>query len=79
MLSQSLQDRIRVAIANQDDADELIAAINADSPTPAAHVAPVAAPNATDLASAETLANANKAAINSIIANMIAAGSMSAS
>lgn len=79
MLSQSLQDRIHVAIANQDDADELIAAINADSPTPAAHVAPVSAANATDLASAETLANANKTAINAVIASLIASGAMSAS
>lgn len=47
--------------------------------SPAAHVAPVAVVNATDLATAEALANANKAAINALIAALIASGAMAAS
>lgn len=44
----------------------------------AAHVAPVTTANATDLTTAEALANANKVAINALIASLITAGLMSA-
>ena len=47
--------------------------------TAAAHVAPIATADATDLATAEALANANKAKINALIAALIAAGLMAAS
>lgn len=45
----------------------------------AAHVAPVTAATAVDLASAEALANANKTTINSLVASLIASGQMAAS
>lgn len=45
----------------------------------AAHVAPVATAAATDLASAEALANQNKATINAVIASLIASGLMASS
>lgn len=46
---------------------------------PVTHIATVTAPNATDLASAETLANANKVAINLLITELTTAGIISAS
>ena len=83
MLSTNARTRLVVALTDatvgQEVADAIDAGANAAAPTPAAHVAPVAAPNATDLASAETLANANKTAINAIIASLIASGAMAAS
>lgn len=77
MLSEKLQDMIMIAIPEADAAQELINALNASSVTPAADVAAVSAPNATDLASAETLANANKTAINAILSALKTAGLMS--
>jgi hypothetical protein len=47
--------------------------------SPAAHVAPVTTANATDLPTAQALANANKVAINAVIAALIAADLMAAS
>lgn len=76
MLSEKLKARIRVAITNKDQAEELIAAINAGGNPVATHVTNVTTADATDLASAEALANANKAKINEILAAMQAAGQM---
>ena len=76
-LSDKARKRLEVAMARRDAADEICDAIDAAAPhAPAAHVANVSAPDATDLASAETLANANKAAINAILASLQAAGLM---
>lgn len=44
---------------------------------PLAKIAAIATADATDLASAEALANANKAKINAILASLTAAGLMS--
>lgn len=71
--SKKLQALIKVAIPDKAAAAELIA----DSSGVAAHVANVATADATDLASAEALANANKVAINAILAALQAAGLMS--
>lgn len=77
MLSQRTQDLITNAIADEAGAAELIAAINASEGfTEAADVAAVSTANATDLASAEALANANKTAINAILSSLKAAGIM---
>lgn len=75
-LSEKLKARVRSAITNKTDADALIAAIESGANTQAAHVANVTTVNATDLATAEALANANKAKINEILAAMQAAGQM---
>lgn len=79
MLSNKSKELLEVAMGDKSSADEITAAVDSGSNSQAAFVAPVSAPNATDLASAETLANANKVAINAIIASMIAAGQMAAS
>lgn len=79
VLSSKLQKMIQIAIPDEQASAELIADLQAEASGPAAHVAPVATANATDLASAEALANANKVAINAIIASLIASGAMSAS
>jgi hypothetical protein len=77
MLSAKLTKMIQIAIPDKTASAELIADLNAElALSPAADVAAVSAPNATDLASAETLANANKVAINAILANLKAAGLM---
>lgn len=76
-LSTKLQKLIRIALPYKTEANELIADLNAvTAMTPSADVAAVSAPNATDLASAETLANANKVAINAILVAMKASGQM---
>jgi hypothetical protein len=79
-LSTKLQKLMRIALpsAQAKEANELIAAVNAAAPvTPAADVPAVSVANATDLPSAEALANANKAAINAILVALKAAGLMS--
>ncbi len=80
-LSQHAKNVLIVAMASRSAAGEISAAIDAASAfdVQAAHVAPVATANATDLATAEALANANKVAINALIASLIAAGLMAAS
>lgn len=75
-LSQKQREVLTVALANAEVANGIADAIDAAAGTPAADVAAVSAPNATDLASAETLANANKAAINATLAALKAAGLM---
>lgn len=74
-LSSKLKSRIRVAITNQTDANELIAAIDA-SGSPAAAVADIATADAIDLATAITLANATKAKVNQLLASLRAAGTL---
>lgn len=78
-LSARLQKLIRLALPIKSEANALIAELQAGQTSQAAFVAPVATANATDLASAEALANANKVAINAVIASLIASGAMSAS
>jgi hypothetical protein len=75
-LSAKLKSRIRAAITNKVDADEMIAAIESGANPKAAHVANVVAADATDLASAEALANANKVTTNAILAALQAANLM---
>lgn len=77
MLSKKTQDIVIVALANRVAGKEVSAAINAALPAvPAAHVANVTTANATDLASAIALANANKVTTNAILAALQAAGLM---
>lgn len=76
-LSKDAKYILEVAMANSKAADEISAAIDAAAPkAAAAHVANVTVADATDLPSAEALANANKAAINAILASLQAAGLM---
>lgn len=74
MLSEKLKGRIRVAITQKDQAEELIAAINAGSNSQAAAVADVSTANGSDPATTQALANANKAKINELLASLRAAG-----
>lgn len=76
-LSKNAKERLVIALTSRKVGAEVSAAIDASSAKVAAHVASVSAPNATDLASAETLANANKVTINAILAALEAAGLMS--
>jgi len=75
-LSKRTQDILVVALADKKAGQEVAASVAAALATPAAHVANVTTADATDLASAEALANANKAAINAILAALQAAGLM---
>ena len=82
MLSNDAVKALRAALASKGMhgyAEEIIAAINGGANPVAAHVANVTTANATDLASAEALANANKVAINAILASLQAAGLMASS
>lgn len=72
-LSKNAREVLVVALANKKLATEV--ADRADRQ--AANVPAITTANATDLASAEALANANKAAVNAIIAALQAAGLMS--
>jgi hypothetical protein len=72
-ISTKTQHKLDVALGSKDAGAEVGAALNRI----AADVATVSTANATDLASAEALANANKAAINAILAALKAAGLMS--
>lgn len=76
-LSDKLKKRIRSAITNKVDADEMIAAIESGANPKAANVPAVATANATDLASAEALANQLKTTVNAVIAALQAANLMS--
>lgn len=76
-LSQSAKDILIVAMANRAAASEVSAAIDAAFDAPASHVASIATANATDLATAEALANATKVTVNQILAALQAAGLMS--
>lgn len=71
-LLKETKDRIAVALAHRKSADDLIKAVEKQ----AAHVANVSQADATDLPSAEALANANKAKINELLAALKAAGLM---
>lgn len=77
-LSQEARDRLVIALTSRSKGNEVADAIDAlHVAAPAAHVANVTTANATDLATAEALANANKAKINQILAALQAAGLMS--
>lgn len=75
-LLKETKDRIAVALAHRKSADDLIKAVESGANLQAAHVADVTEPDATDLPTAEALANANKAKINEILAALQAAGLM---
>lgn len=57
----------------QDAAEKLLASLGQT------HIAPIATADATDLASAEALANATKAKLNTLIAELQTAGILAAS
>ncbi len=86
-LSQKTKDILVVAMANKVAANELSAAVDAGSNTPAAHVANISnvvlagvdgtGSNAAPLAGTQTQLNAIDAKINAILAALIAAGLMS--
>lgn len=77
-LSALARNYLTVALANKKISKEVADAIDSASNLhAAAHVANVTAVDATDLASAEALANANKVTINAILAALQAAGLMS--
>ena len=73
-LSQRTKDIVVVALADKRAANELNAAVDAAGNAQGAAVADVSAANASDLATAITLANANKVAINALLASLRAAG-----
>jgi len=75
-LSKEARARLESAITRRSVAKEIADAIDAGGNAQAAHVASVSTANATDLASAEALANANKVAINALLAALQAAGLM---
>ena len=77
MASSKVKAAIKGSIANPEAASKVIDAVDAVGKV-AASVAAITTPDATDLASAQTLANANKAKINALIAALKAAGLMSA-
>jgi hypothetical protein len=77
MLSSRSAQALSNAIADIQAADEVVAAIDAAAAlAPAADVPAISTANATDLPSAEALANSCKSTINEILANMKAAGLM---
>lgn len=87
-LSDKLKARIRVAITDQDEAAELIAAIEASVGSPAASVAAMGATtnlvgvdgtgsNAAPLAGTESRLDAIEAKVDQIIAGQKASGQMS--
>jgi hypothetical protein len=76
-LSTKTRARVTVALARRDAAKELCDAVDAGGNTPAADVAAVVTANATDLATAEALANQLKITVNAILANLKTAGLMS--
>ena len=78
-LSQRTKQIIPVGLADKKAALELIAAVDASSAAVAANVTAIATVDATDLATAITLANANKAKINAILVALKAAGLMASS
>jgi hypothetical protein len=63
-------------LANKAVGKEVADAIDSGAAVQAANVAAVAVANASDLPTAIALANANKAAINAVIAALVAAGLM---
>jgi len=75
-LSQEARDRLIIALTSRSKGNEVAKAVDSALSTPAAHVANVTTANATDLPTAQALANANKAKINEILAALQAAGLM---
>ncbi len=72
-VSHEIKAAINGSIANPAAAEMVIESLES-SLSPAAAVANIATPDATDLASAEVLANANKAKINALLVSLRAAG-----
>lgn len=75
-LSAKTRKRLEVAMARRASAKELADAVDAGGNTPAADVAAVATANATDLASAQALANQLKITLNATLVALKAAGLM---
>lgn len=67
-LSEKAKDVIRVAMANNDEADQLIAEI--DKVSAAGDVESIQSPDGSDAASTQTLANELKVKVDAIIAAM---------
>jgi hypothetical protein len=78
-VSQTIKSAIKGSIANPEAALAVIAKLEEAGLEPAENVAQILSPDATDLASAITLANETKAQVNALIDSLIAAGLMAAS
>jgi hypothetical protein len=74
-LSTKARARLTASVAHRTLAKEIADALDLAS-TPAANVATVATANATDLASAQALANQLKTTVNALLASLQAAGKM---
>lgn len=77
-LSNTIKAAIKGSIANPEAAEMVISKLE-EVPSelePAASVAAIATPDASDLATSQTLANATKAKVNEIISALKAAGLM---
>lgn len=75
-LSQTTKNTIQAGLASKKAGLELSAAVDASTAKVSASVAAIATADASDLATAITLANANKAKINAILVALKAAGLM---
>ena len=75
-LTKDTKDRLVIALTDAKAGAEVAAAIEAGGNVQAASVAAVTTADAVDLTTAEALANANKVAINAVIAALKAAGLM---
>jgi hypothetical protein len=73
-LSTNARKRLEVAIAHRATAKEIADAVDSGGNAAAAAVADIATADATDAASAVTLANATKAKVNALLAALRAAG-----
>ena len=78
-LTQQQKAAVKGSIVDSEVAEALISKLGEAALVAANNVAAVVAPTATDLPTAVALANANKTAINAVIASLIAAGLMKAS
>jgi hypothetical protein len=77
MLSNEAKKRMVIAVAHAKYGKELTDAIDANTAKVAADVAAISTANATDLPSAEALANQLKTTVNAMLTNFKAAGLMS--
>jgi hypothetical protein len=76
-LSTKARKRLEVAMARRAEAKEVADAIDAGGNSPAATVAAITTANATDLPTAQALANQLKTTVNDILTALKAAGLMS--
>ncbi len=75
-LSTKTRKRVEVALARRDAAKELCDAVDTGGNAVAANVTDISTADASDLATAITLANATKAKVNALLASLRAAGLM---